>query len=404
MTVSALGDGVYTVALAWQVYDLSNTPTALSVVGIAWFLPQVAAVLVGGVLADRVDRRRVMIASDVVRALAIGALGALSASGGLHLWHIWVLVALYGIGNSVFYPAYTALVPQVLPRDLLVQAAALRQFVRPLAMRVVGPALGGALVAVFGAGTGFLIDAGSFGASMLALLLMTPRPLVRAAGRTLGSVWSDIREGLAYTLSRRWLALTLLAVTLTMVFFLGPVFVLMPFVVKNHLHGGADGLGLVLAAGGAGALVGSLVTGQCQPPRRPLVVIYLAWTVAVVGLVGYAQADALWEAAAVSAASVGCLVIGQILWESLLQRSIPGDLLGRVASVDAFVSSGLAPLSLALTGPIAAALGPLSTLRWAGAFGGATLLIFLAVVTLVASPLSEPAPRHDSTRAQAQES
>ena len=404
MTISALGDGVYTVALAWQVYDLSNTPTALSVVGIAWFLPQVAAVLLGGVLADRVDRRRVMIFSDVLRAVAIGALGALSVAGELHLWHILVLVALYGIGNSVFYPAYTALVPQVLSRDLLVQAAALRQFVRPLSMRVAGPALGGVLVAAFGPGTGFLIDAGSFGASTIALLLMTPRRVVRAAGRTLGSVWSDIREGLSYTLSQRWLALTLLAVTLTMVFFLGPVFVLMPFVVKNHLHGGADGLGLVLAAGGAGALVSSLLTGQRGAPKRPLVIVYVAWTVAVLAPIGYAEADAVWEAAAVSAASVGCLVIGQILWESLLQRSIPSELLGRVASVDSFVSSGLAPLSLALTGPIAAALGPLSTLRWAGACGGATLLVFLAILTLVASPFSELTPRHDPARASVQES
>src|SRR6266545_7355814 len=99
MTISALGDGIYTVALAWQVYDLSNTPTALSVVGVALFLPQLAAVLLSGVVADRIDRRRVMIFSDVLRATAIGALGILSVAGALHLWHIWILVALYGVGN-----------------------------------------------------------------------------------------------------------------------------------------------------------------------------------------------------------------------------------------------------------------------------------------------------------------
>ena len=392
MTISALGDGIYTVALAWQVYDISNTPTALSIVGVAWFLPQIAAVLLAGVIADRVDRRLLMIFADVVRAVAIGALGVLSVTGELHLWHAWVLVALYGLGNSFFYPAYTALVPQVLPKDLLVQAAALRQFVRPLSMRVVGPALGGAIVAGLGPGAGFLIDAGSFGASTLALLLMTARPLVRAEGKTVGSLFGEMRDGLRYVLSQRWLSMTLLAVTLAMVFFLGPVFVLMPFVVRNHLHGGSGGLGLVLAAGGMGALIASLFMAQRGLPRRPLVVVYVAWAVAAFALVGYAEANDVWEAALVSALSVGSLVAGQILWEALLQRCVPGEYLGRVASVDSFVSSGLVPLSLAITGPIAGALGTLVTLRWAGVIAGAILVGFLVVLSAVTALQPRPDP------------
>jgi DHA3 family tetracycline resistance protein-like MFS transporter len=392
MTISALGDGIYTVALAWQVYGLSNTPTALSVVGIAWFLPQVLAVLVAGVIADRVDRRRLMIASDILRATAIGVMGVLSVTGSLELWHVWVLVALYGIGNSIFYPAYTALVPQVVSRELLVEAAALRQFVRPLTMRVVGPALGGAIVAAAGAGVGFLIDAASFGASTAALLLMTARPVLRPHEKTLGSVFADMAGGLRYVLSQRWLALTLLGVTLSMVFFLGPVFVLMPFVVKNHLHGGAEGLGLVLAMGGIGALVSSLWTAQRGQPRRPLALVYVGWAIAAFGLVGYAEADAVWQAALVSAVAVGSIVAGQILWESLLQRCVPDEYLGRVASVDSFVSSGLAPLSLALTGPVAAALGPLTTLRWAGVIAGGILLAFLVIVSAATALQPHPDP------------
>ncbi len=302
MTISALGDGIYTVALAWQVYDISNTPTALSLVGVAWFLPQIAAVLLAGVIADRVDRRWLMVAADIMRAVAIGVMGILSVAGQLQLWHVWVLVALYGIGNSFFYPAYTALVPQVLPKDQLVQAAALRQFVRPLSMRVIGPALGGAIVAAAGPGTGFLIDAGSFAASTAALLLMSSYPLVHAAGRTVGTVLGDMSEGLRYVLSLRWLSLTLLAVTISMVFFLGPVFVLMPFVVKNHIHGGAGGLGLVLAAGGIGALIASVSMAQQGLPRRPLFVVYVAWAIAAFCLIGYAESDAVWEAALVSRA------------------------------------------------------------------------------------------------------
>jgi Transmembrane secretion effector len=392
MTISALGDGIYTVALAWQVYDISNTPTALSIVGVAWFLPQIAAVLFAGVIADRIDRRLLMIFADVLRAVAIGVMGVLSVAGELQLWHIWVLVALYGIGNSFFYPAYTALVPQVLPKDLLVQAAALRQFVRPLSMRVIGPALGGAIVAAAGPGTGFLIDAGSFVASTAALLLMTARPVIGADGRTVGSLFGEMRDGLRYVRSQRWLSITLLAVTLSMVFFLGPVFVLVPFVVRNHLHGGAEGLGLVLAAGGVGALLSALSMAQRGLPRRPLVVIYIAWAIAAFALVGYAQANAVWEAALVSALSVGSLVAGQILWEALLQRCVPEEYLGRVASVDSFVSSGLVPLSLALTGPIAGALGTLVTLRWAGVIAGAILLAFLLVLGAATAVQPRPDP------------
>ena len=395
MTISALGDGIYTVALAWQVYDISNTPTALSLVGVAWFLPQIAAVLLAGVIADRVDRRWLMIAADIMRAVAIGVMGVLSVAGQLELWHVWVLVALYGIGNSFFYPAYTALVPQVLPKDQLVQAAALRQFVRPLSMRVIGPALGGAIVAAAGPGTGFLIDAGSFAASTVALLVMSSYPLVHAAGRTVGTVLGDMADGLRYVLSLRWLSLTLLAVTLSMVFFLGPVFVLMPFVVRNHIHGGAGGLGLVLAAGGIGALIASVSMAQRGLPRRPLFVVYVAWAIAAFCLVGYAESDAVWEAALVSALSVGSLITGQILWESLLQRCVPGEYLGRVASVDSFVSSGLVPLSLAITGPVAGALGTLVTLRWAGVISGAILLVFLVIV----SSATALQPRPDLGRA-----
>jgi MFS family permease len=390
MTISALGDGIYTVALAWQVYDISNTPTALSVVGIAWFLPQIAAVLLAGVIADRVDRRLLMIAADVLRAVAIAVMGVLSVAGELRLWHAWVLAALYGVGNSFFYPAYTALVPQVLSKDLLVEAASLRQFIRPLSTRVVGPVLGGAIVAAAGPGTGFLIDAASFGASTVALLLMSSRPVEGRDEKTVASVLGEMRDGLRYVLSQRWLSLTLLGVTLAMVFFLGPVFVLMPFVVRNHLHGGAGGLGLVLAAGGIGALIASVSTAQRGLPRRPLVFVYVAWAIAAFCLVGYAQAAAVWQAALVSALSVGSLVAGQILWEALLQRCVPEQYLGRVASIDAFVSSGLVPLSLALTGPIAGAAGALVTLRWAGVIAGAILLAFLLVVSAVTALQPRP--------------
>jgi len=127
-------------------------------------------------------------------------------------------------------------------------------------------------------------------------------------------------------------------------------------------------------------------------PKRPLVAVYLFWAVAAFALVGYAQAGHVWEAALVSALSVGSLAAGQILWESLLQRCVPDEFLGRVASVDSFVSSGLVPLSLAITGPVAGALGTLVTLRWSAVIAGGILLGFLGILSVATAQQPRPDP------------
>jgi len=133
MTASLVGDGVFLVALAWQVYQLSNVPTALSVVGLAISLPHVLFLLIGGVASDRFDRRRVMIAADGARGVAMAALGALSVIGVVQLWHVVALGALYGGGTAFFGPAFDSIVPDLVPTELLGEANSLDQFVRPAA-------------------------------------------------------------------------------------------------------------------------------------------------------------------------------------------------------------------------------------------------------------------------------
>jgi MFS family permease len=378
LTVSLVGDGIYTVAIAWQVYELSNAPTALAVVGAAWMAPQVLLLLVGGAISDRVDRRQVMMLSDAIRGAAVATMGVLAVAGVLELWHVVCLVAVYGVGTALFAPAFSAMVPQIVPADLLLQANSLGQFVRPLAVRFAGPALGGLLIAAFGAGAAFLTDAGSFAASATAILFMHTRPEPATGERR--SIFRDVREGLSFVRSQPWLWGTLVAVTIAMLFFLGPVYVLMPYVVKNSLDGGAAGLGLVFAAGGAGAILASLVLGQRTLPRRPITALYVAWAVSAFALMGYALATELWQAMAVSFVSVGGLTTGGILWSTVLQRLVPGGMLGRVSSIDWLLSFGLAPLSYALTGPVADAIGVDDTLLQAGAISGCVLLGFLLFV------------------------
>ncbi len=138
MTISIVGDGIYMVALPFLVYEISNLPTALAAVGAAWTIPQVAFLLLAGVVTDRFERRLVLIGSDLVRALAIGTAGALAVADALELWHLYVLVAIFGAGEAFFMPAFGAIVPEVVPANLLVEANSLDQFVRPIGMRLAG--------------------------------------------------------------------------------------------------------------------------------------------------------------------------------------------------------------------------------------------------------------------------
>jgi hypothetical protein len=128
LTVSFIGDGIYIVAIAWQTYDLSNSPSALAAVGIAWSLPQVVLILITGVLSDRVDRRLLMIAGDVIRGVAIATIGIMSIGGTLTMTSLISLVVVYGVGQALFGPAFSSIVPQVVPEDLLVEANSLGQF------------------------------------------------------------------------------------------------------------------------------------------------------------------------------------------------------------------------------------------------------------------------------------
>ena len=130
MTVSLLGDGIFIVAEAWQVYDIENDPVALSLVGLAWTGGMTAFLLTGGIVSDRMERRKVLIAADLVRALVLAVTGVLSLAGVLEIWHLVVLAVLYGAGEAFFGPAFGALVPEIVARGHLVEANSLEQLVR----------------------------------------------------------------------------------------------------------------------------------------------------------------------------------------------------------------------------------------------------------------------------------
>jgi MFS family permease len=391
-TVSALGDGLYYIALAWQTYELSNIPTAMSIVGVAATLPQLVFLLVGGALSDRMDKRRLVVAADLLRGIAISSIGLLSVTGLLELWMLVALVALYAAGTSLFTPAATALLPVILPKEELGRGNALLTFSRTACVRVAGPGLGGIAIALFGVGWAFIGDGISFFLSALALLALSKREFP-ARPRT--SLLGEIGEGLRYVRSERWLFVSLAAAPIGLLCYMGPMQVLLPFVVKNELEDGARALGIILAAGGAGALLGSLLIGQLGQPRERVLVMYVLWALSTFGIAGYALSNTLWQFAAVCFVAIAGLIVGGIIWTTLLQELVPERLLGRVSSVDVLVSFAFVPLSMAITGPIADAIGARSTMLLAGLLGGLLLL------TVPLAPSLRALNRADSARAEA---
>ncbi len=373
MTVSLLGDGAFLIALAWQVYQLSNTPTALSIVGVAASLPHVLFLALGGVTSDRLDRRRVMVAADCVRGLVVAAMGALSLAGSIRLWHVVLLTAVYGGATAFFGPAFDAIVPDLVPPDLLAEANSLDQFVRPAAFRLAGPAIAGWVIAVGGTGSAFLLDAGTFAASAVCVLLMRTGSGVRTSdGAT--SALEEVREGFRFIRSRVWLWGTFAVAALAYLLFMGPTEVLLPYVVKHQLGGGPEALGFVFAMGGLGAVAGALVMGQRGLPRRHVTFMYVAWTLATLAVAGYGLARFTWQAMAAGFVFNSLETAGAIVWATTKHRLVPGSFLGRVSSFDWMISIGLVPVSFAITGPVAAAIGARATLVGAGVLGAAITL------------------------------
>jgi len=377
--VSLLGDGFFSVALAWQVYEISNVPTALSIVGVAWTLPLILFLLLGGVFSDRYDRRWMMIGADLVRAAAVGLLGLLSIAGVIELWHVVALIAFVGLGDAFFNPASTAIVPDLVRDEQLPQANALHGLVRPLMVRLIGPALGGITVAGLGPGVAFLVDGSSFLVSGVAILLISTRPSRTVVSHGIRQTIAEVREGLTFVRRNPWCWATLLSAMFSLLVFIGPVQVLLPYLVKNRLGLGPEALGAIFAVSGVGAIGAAIAVGQLGLPRRRITIMYVVWSAGVALFAGYGLMTSLWQAFLIGLGTAALFEVGQIIWVTLLQTLVPRELLGRVSSLDWLVSTGLVPLSFALTGPVAALLGPGPTMIVAGLLGSVLMGVLLFV-------------------------
>lgn len=378
MSVSLVGDGVYLVALAWQAYTLSPKPQALAMLGVCATVPQLLALLGGGVLSDRVERRRILLGADAVRFVAIAVVAVLVLLGEARMWHLVVVSIVYGLGAGIAAPAFDAIVPDLVPTGDLEQANSLEQFLRPTMYRLAGPALGGLLIAALGVGWALAVNALSFlvSAGCLALMRRTQRAPTHPPSES-RSLLADALAGARYVASRVWLWGTLASAAVAYLMFIGPTEVLLPYVVRQMLGGTVADFGLILAAGGVGGIAAAVILGAVGLPRRQLTFMYICWSIATLAVAGYGLANAGWQLMVMCLLFNGLEAAGMVAWATTKQRLTPGELLGRVSSLEWFISIAGMPVSYALTAPVAALIGVRATLIGAGVVGAVCTLAAL---------------------------
>ena len=400
LTLSLFGGGMWLVALVWQVIELGGGPLQLSITATATSIGMVGATLIGGVVADRVPQRLILVGIEAVKLVSMAGVAALALTGSLELWHLVVAAALLGIGEGFFYPAYSAILPALLPADDLLAANGIEGVLRPAAMQAAGPALAAGLIALGGPPLAFVVIVVVHVLALAGLILMRSVPVVRDRSADFAhpivSVYRDMREGVVYMVRTPWLFATLLFAFGWVLVMLGPIEVLLPFAVRDQTGGGAGSFAFVLAAFGVGGAIGSIFVASRRLPRRYLTVMLLAWGVGSVPLAVIGFTSELWVMA-VAVFIVGFTgSAGQVIWGTLLQRRVPRHLLGRVSSLDFFVSLALMPVSMALAGPVGEAVGLMPTFLVAAIvpvfFAVAALLIARMPRDEIAHPLDATAP------------
>jgi MFS family permease len=353
--VSLLGDGMLGVALAFAILDLTGSASDLGYVLAARSVPMVVFLLVGGVFADRWSRRAVMLVADAVRLAAMAAVAVLLLTGSARIWELAAALAVTGAASAFFYPASTGLVPMTVPEELLQQANGLRA-IAMAAGNIGGPVVSGALVATVGAGSAIAADAGTFLVSVLSLAGLR---VARNAPLDVRPFLHDLREGWDEFRSRTWVWTFVGAAGINnMVNAAWPV--LGPAIAKAQL-GGASAWAAIVAAGGAGSVVGGLVTLRVRP-RRPLLVA--AALLAFLGVQCFVLAVVAPVPAIAAAAFLGgfAVMTSNTLFETALQRHVPPAALSRVSAYDWFGSLTFNPIGFAIVGPVAAAIGRTQTL------------------------------------------
>ena len=395
LVLSTFASGVWTVGQVWEVIRIGGGPGQLSVVATASAIGILLPALIGGVVADRVPQKLILLCVAGLELAGMALIAFLSLSDLTQLWHLAGVAFVTGIGMAFYYPAYSAWLPALVDEQDLLAVNGFEGMVRPTIGQALGPAVAGAVVGALNAGSAVLIAAVLAGLGLLALTTVPLTPVRRDLSASvdahpLRTAVEDVREGFVYMVRTPWLLATLVFASLMVLIMMGPLEVLVPFIVKDKLGGGPGDHAMVLTSYGIGSAVGSLVMASMRMPRRYLTWMNLMWGVGCLPFVVMGLATQIWMVVAAGFVLGAIFSAPMVIWGTLLQRRVPPELLGRVASLDFFVSLSLMPVSMALAGPVSDAIGLTTTFVIAGVVPGVVAVAAILWAKLPQDEIAHP--------------
>jgi MFS family permease len=395
--ISSTGTQIQRVGVAWQIFELTRDPLALGVLGLCRFAPILIFGIAGGVFADRYDRRRTLLISQIALLVCSAAFVAMTVAGAASLAAIYALTIVASIFAAVAGPTRQALIPALVPRDELAGAMSMSVLASQVAT-VSGPAVGGVLIGALGLGAAYAIDAISFGVVAVAVIVLRTRP---AVVRQTISGWAAAMEGLRFLRdSPGLLAVMLLDFVAT---FFGASTVLMPVFATDILGGGPTSLGLLLAAPAAGAVVGGAVMAVARMPNRPGLGVVAAVIVYGACIFAFGLSRDLWLSLGLLAASGAADSVSMAMRHTVRNVLSPDALRGRVAAAHSTFAMGGPQLGEFESGLLAARFGAPAAVASGGllavvaAFVIAWRLPAISALRLSALPAAGP----DTARASA---
>jgi MFS family permease len=374
-TVSLIGNAAFLVAVGWKTLEITGSAGSLGIVLAAEGLAMLATLLIGGALADRYERRRLMIVSDLARLAVVGTLCVVDASGNLTFPLLIAFAVGVGLGDGFFHPAFGGIVPLVVEKPNLASANAMIGISRQMSF-MIGPALAAGLYGLTGSATVFAFDAATFAVSLWLLWLARPRAIEPEPGE---GTFKEIVAGARYVASVPWLWITIALAAVVLMLVMAPLQALMPQVIKDNFDRGVGSYGLIFTFQAAGMVLGTIIFGQTNPRRHRVVLTYVAWAVNDVCTILFALSHMYEVAVALVFVRGALIAYGIGIWETVLMELVPENRLSRVISLDFFGSLGLTPVGYALAAVLAGVFAPASIIV-AGA--SIAMVLWLAPLTL----------------------
>ncbi|OGC82429.1 MAG: hypothetical protein A2W07_03995 [candidate division Zixibacteria bacterium RBG_16_43_9] len=347
-TISVVGDFLYIIALMWWVLEKTGSTAAMATVAICSSLPAIILGPFAGTYVDRVDKRRLLILMDLGRGVLIAVPGVLYFLNQLQVWHIFVIAAFLSSMSTFFNPALASFLPVIVNKEQLVRANSISQMSSNLS-GIIGPALGGALVALFGAGTVMILDALSFFVSVIAIFLVRVKVEQVFPSEERKRFLQELMDGLNFIRKESGI-LGLVVLFSVLNFFVAPVGVLIPLMVKKILKMGAEGFGVLGSSISVGMVLGSLFLGMIGGVRRKGTFIMIGIVVAGSFLALFGVSESFWTSIFLLGGCGFGFSFANILVPVVFQSKIPHEKQGRVFGTLGTISGGLRPISLALVG------------------------------------------------------